>query len=88
MRAAKITLVLILVLALMIWVRSSGHDLGHIAKVLPFCSGDPPGFYDFGALILIVMCFFALRRLKQAQEAERAAQDNRHDSEDNQQPQP
>ncbi|HUX00691.1 MAG TPA: hypothetical protein VMY35_06895 [Phycisphaerae bacterium] len=88
MKAAKLTILLLLILALMVWVRSSGQDLGHLAKILPFCSGNPPSLYDFGALILIVMCFFALRHLKQAQEAEHAAQDSRHDSEDNQQPQP
>ncbi|MGB2966839.1 MAG: hypothetical protein WBD14_05435 [Phycisphaerae bacterium] len=87
MNAAKITLVLLVVLGLMIWVRS-GQDLGHLAKIIPFCSGNPPSLYDFGAIVLILMCIFALRRLKQTQEAEREAQDSSHDSEDNQQPQP
>ena len=88
MKAAKLTIILIIILTLMVWVRASGHDLGHLAKIIPFCSGNPPSLYDFGAIVLILMCIFALRRLKQTQEAEREAQDSSHDSEDNQQPQP
>jgi len=88
MRAAKLTILLLLILALMVWVRSSGQDLGHLAKILPFCSGNPPGWYDFGALILIAMCFFGLRKLKRAQEAAREAQESRDDAQDNQPPQP
>ena len=87
MKAAKLTILLLVTLALIIWVRG-GQDLGHLAKIIPFCSGNPPSLFDFGALALIVMCILALRRLKHAQEAERAAQDSSHDSEDNQQPQP
>jgi len=87
-KAAKVTIVLLLILTLMIWVRSSGQDLGHIAKIIPFCSGNPPGLYDFASLILIAMCFFGLRRLKQAQAAERAAEQRQHDVEDNYPTQP
>jgi len=88
MRAAKLTIILILILALMIWVRSSGRDLGHLAKIIPFCSGNPPSLYDFGALALVILCIAALRRLKHAQTADTQTPDSSHDSEDNQQPQP
>ena len=87
MNAAKITLVLLVVLGLMIWVRS-GQDLGHLAKIIPFCSGNPPSLFDFGALALVIMCIVALRRLKHAQTADTQTPDSSHDSEDNQQPQP
>lgn len=87
MRAAKLTMILLLILALMIWVRG-GQDLGHLAKILPFCSGNPPGLYDFASLVLIAMCFFGLRKLKRAQEAAREAQESRDDAQDNYPPQP
>jgi hypothetical protein len=87
MKAAKITVVLLLILTSMIWVRF-GQDLGHLARTIPFCSGNPPSLYDFGALALVIMCFLALRRLKHAQVAEPEAPDNRHDANDSQPPQP
>jgi hypothetical protein len=87
MRAAKIAIILLVILTLMIWVRS-GQDLGHLAKIIPFCSGNPPSLYDFGALALVIMCFLALRRLKRANEDERELQDRGNGPHDNRPPQP
>jgi len=87
MRAAKLTLLLILILALMIWVRS-GQDLGHLAKIIPFCSGNPPSLFDFGALALVIMCIATLRRLKHAQAADTQTPDSSQDADDSEQPEP
>jgi len=87
MRAAKIAIILLVILTLMIWVRS-GQDLGHLAKIVPFCSGNPPSLYDFAALALVLMCFLALCCLKHAHEDERGFQDHGNDPRDNRPPQP
>jgi hypothetical protein len=65
MRSAKIVIVLLVVCALLAWVRTGG-DFGHIAKVLPFCGGHKPSFYDVGALILIAMAVTALSRRRRS----------------------
>ena len=71
MRAAKITLVILIVLGLMIWIRG-GTDLGHIARIIPFCGGFEPSLYDAAAILLIILAVLGLRRLKQTDDPEDA----------------
>ncbi|MFA6132818.1 MAG: hypothetical protein WC869_02235 [Phycisphaerae bacterium] len=63
MRLAKITIVLIIIAALIGWIRDE-HTLGHIAKCLPFCSGAKPSFFDFGAVAMVILAIWGLARLK------------------------
>jgi len=65
MKAAKIILVL-LVIAALIGVVRSGRDLGHIGRVLPFCSGGKPGFYDFAALAVVAIALWGIARMYRA----------------------
>ena len=61
MRIFFITLVLILLVAIMVWVRSG--DGFHIARVLPFCGGHEPGLYDVAALGVILILLLGLKQL-------------------------
>jgi len=70
MKAAKIALILIGMVALMCWVRGgAGFD---IAKALPFCGGHEPGIYDIGAIAVILLLFWGLGRTKRARHQEDA----------------
>ena len=65
MKAMKITLILVVMFSLIAWVRRSGVDFGHAARIMPFCSGNSPSlFYDIGGVVLIVLCLWALSRVK------------------------
>ena len=64
MKPAMITLVIIVISLLIVWIRN-GEDF-HIAKILPFLGGQPPGFFDIGAIIMILITIAGLRRLRQA----------------------
>jgi len=64
-KAAKIILVL-LVIAVLIGVVRSGRDLGHIGRVLPFCSGGEPGLYDFAALAVVAIALWGIARMYRA----------------------
>ena len=65
MKAAKIILVLLVISALIGFVRS-GRDLGHIGRVLPFCSGGAPGLYDFAALAVVAIALWGIARMYRA----------------------
>lgn len=65
MKAAKIIGVILLLGALIGWVRH-GQDVGHIARSLPFCGGHKPGFYDLGALAVLGLVLWGLSRLRNA----------------------
>jgi hypothetical protein len=64
-KAAKVILVLLVISALIGVVRS-GRGLGHIGRVLPFCSGGEPGLYDFGALAIIAIALWGIVRMYRA----------------------
>jgi hypothetical protein len=61
MRTTAIVVTLLLSVALINWVRQ-GHAF-HVAQVLPFCSGRPPGFYDLAGVGMLVILIGGLRRL-------------------------
>ena len=63
MKAAKITIILVIIVSLILWCRSD-YDIGHIARVLPFSSGNHPGLYNLAAIVLIVLAFRGLARLR------------------------
>lgn len=60
MRAVMIALVLLMIAGLINFVR--GGDF-HIAKTLPFCGGHEPGIYDVGAVLIIIIAIWGMRRL-------------------------
>ena len=62
MKSAKLVLVLLVTMGLIVFVRG-GRDFS-LPKALPFCGGHKPGFYDFGALCLIVLMLWGLGRLR------------------------
>ena len=66
MKAIKITLILLVAATILVFVRS---DLAfHIAKSLPFCSGDPIDWdYASGALTMLVLFVLGLYRLRRNQ---------------------
>jgi len=69
MKAAKIILVILVISALIGWVRG-GHGPEHIAKTLPFCGGHRPGLYDLGGLAMLGLCLWGLARLRNARQAD------------------
>jgi hypothetical protein len=60
MRLAIIALVIVMTAGALHWMR--GGAGGHIAKALPFCSGDKPSFYDVAALAIIGIALAAIAR--------------------------
>ena len=60
MRAVMIALALLMIAGLINFVR--GGDF-HIAKTLPFCGGHEPGLYDVGAVIMIIIAIWGIRRV-------------------------
>ncbi len=73
MKYAKLAVALIIISSLVLWCRRS-VDFGHIARSLPFSSGHRPGIYDVGSIVIILLVFYALSRLrstgKRSEEAE------------------
>ena len=63
MKAAKITVVIVVISSAILWCRSS-WDFGHIARSLPFSGGHQPGIYDIGALAILVLLLWGFSRLK------------------------
>ena len=62
MKIIKVTLIILVAASTLAFVKS---DLVfHIAKVLPFCSGNPIEWgYELGALAILVLFFLGLHRL-------------------------
>ncbi len=61
MKAAKITIWIIVVMSLINWSRG---DLDHkLPTVLPFMHGDPFSIYDVAGLIALGICLACLMRL-------------------------
>jgi len=63
MKAAKLTILLIVILVLLNWMRG---DYDHsLPEVLPFLGGkDPSRVYDGSALIVILITLIGLARLR------------------------
>ena len=62
MRVIKITLILLVASSVFAFVKSG--MVFHIAKVLPFCSGNPIVWsYEIGGLVIIGLFIWGLRRL-------------------------
>lgn len=63
MKLVKITLVLLIVGCIYKFITSSGKPF-HIARTLPFCSGEPvEGIYEIAGFILIGFLLWGLFRL-------------------------
>ena len=64
MKNVKIVLILIGTFFVVSWLRQGHGDFGSVVKTLPFCGGHRPGFYDVGAIALIILLFWGFGRLK------------------------
>lgn len=62
MKTIKITLIILVAATILVFIRS---ELAfHIAKILPFCSGDPIEWdYELAALAMLVLFVLGLYRL-------------------------
>jgi len=66
MKVIKITLIILVVASILAFVKSG--MVFHIAKVLPFCSGNPIEWgYELGALAILVLFLLGLQRLRRNQ---------------------
>ena len=65
MRALKITIVLLITLTVIAFIRAG--DNFHIARVLPFCDGDI-NLYDWAGLIMAGIFLWGLYRLRRRRE--------------------
>ena len=62
MKIIKVTLIILITASILVFVKSG--MVFHIAKVLPFCSGNPIEMgYELGGLAILVLFFLGLRRL-------------------------
>ena len=62
MKAAKITLILLVAAATITFMKTNrAIDL---RRALPFCDGEPPHLYHIGALALLLIWLWGMRRLR------------------------
>lgn len=61
MKAAKITLIVIVVITLIGFVRRDYHF--DLVNILPFCSGYSPGKHDLVGVVMVGVTIAAARRL-------------------------
>ena len=66
MRALKITIVLLITMTAIAFIRAAG-DSFHIARVLPFCDGDI-NLYDWAGLAMAGIFLWGLYRLSHRNE--------------------
>jgi len=84
MKAAKIAIILVIIVSLILWCRSD-YDIGHIARILPFSSGHRPSLYDLAAIVLIGLAISGLARLRRrssSQEREPPADTDEYELDD------
>jgi len=62
MKTAVIIFIILLTTGFIGYLR--GGDSFHLARILPFCGGFKPGFYDAAAIILLLMIPWGLYRLR------------------------
>lgn len=63
MKATKITLIVLVAACVLAFVKSG--MVFHIAKALPFCSGNPIEWdYDLGGVAMVVLFLWGLHRLR------------------------
>lgn len=63
MRLIQIAIVLLIAATVFLFI--TGGKIFHIAKVLPFCSGNPIQWsYEIGGLAMLVLFFWGLHRLR------------------------
>ena len=63
MRWIQITLILLVAVTVFLFI--TGGKIFHIAKALPFCSGNPIQWnYEAGSLAILILFFWGLHRLR------------------------
>ncbi|MFC1762822.1 hypothetical protein ACFL6U_12185 [Planctomycetota bacterium] len=62
MKAIKITLVLLIAAAAINFIKAD--NIVDIRKALPFCDGQPPNAYHWGALVITLIFLWGLARLR------------------------
>ena len=68
MRAIKITIVLLITFVVLGFIRA-GADF-HIARILPFCDGEPVGMYAWAGLVMAGIFLWGLARLRRRKDDE------------------
>lgn len=64
MKAFRVVLIILLIAALMNFVREGGGRTFHIITTLPFAGGHEPAIWDLGGLCLIALGIWGWQRLK------------------------
>ena len=71
-KAIQITSVLIILLVILAFIRS-GSDFD-IRSIIPFMSGRDIGIHDWAGLVLLIMIFLGIRRLRRRAKAHQHAE--------------
>jgi hypothetical protein len=61
MRIVWTVLIVVLIAALICWVRSGSAF--NVVQALPLLGGHPPGIFDLGAFVMILITIWGVRRL-------------------------
>ena len=76
-RIVYLTLVILIAAALINFAR--GGEGFHIAKVLPFASGETPGIYDWAGIAIVLITLWGIQRLRRNRNSSTREED-RHES--------
>ena len=68
MKAIKITIILLVTFTVLAFIRR-GADF-HIAKILPFCDGEPVSLFSWAGLIMAGLFLWGLARLRRRDDDE------------------
>jgi len=61
----QIQIIIVLLIAATVFLFITSGKVFHLAKVLPFCSGNPIEWsYELGGLAMLVLFFWGLHRLR------------------------
>ena len=66
MRAIKITIILFITVTAIAFVRAG--DSFHLAKVLPFCDGEPVNIFHGAGLVMAAIFLWGLYRMRRRDE--------------------
>ena len=65
-RIIYLTLLVLIAASLINFIRAG--NAFHIAKVLPFASGKPPGLYDWAGIVMILITITGTRALRRGRD--------------------
>lgn len=65
MKLTKIVVVVLLISAVMLWIRNG--DMASILESLPLVGGHRPGLYDVGAFVMFMIVLWGIGRVARRQ---------------------